>query len=214
MLRKGTIQGTDVSKNRKWFVIFMLYLVFCGFKSWPSRTLIPALKEIKTQIISSSVVMQKCLSYSHQSKGLTVLHIRITAAVVCIQLLPHWTVAVNLQSNEKSNLPLNFFKNTHTKKTQPTENNVLCLYKYIYGGWEEGQKTTSALHNISWQANKSWIPMLWPSLFHIHLKARVAVCAPLSIPPPPPPPRPPLPPPHRLYQWEQHQIVPDDTFFE
>lgn len=68
-----------------------------------------------------------------QSKGLTVLHIRITAAVVCIQMLPHWTVAVNLQSNEKSNLPLNSFKHTHTqnKKKQPTENNVLCLYKYI-----------------------------------------------------------------------------------
>lgn len=100
----------------------MLYQVFCVFKSWPSKTLILAVKEIKTQKIFSSVVKQKCLSYSHQSKGLTVLHIRITAAVVCIQMLPHWTVAVNLQSNEKSNLPLNSFKHTLTHKIKKTAN--------------------------------------------------------------------------------------------
>lgn len=121
-----------------------------------------------------------------QSKGLTVLHIRITAAVVCIQMLPHWTVAVNLQSNEKSNLPLNSFKHTHTQNKKNSQQRIMCYVCInIYGGWEEGQKTTSALHDISWQANKSWIPKLWPSLFHIHLKARVAVCAPLSTSPPP-----------------------------
>lgn len=123
-----------------------------------------------------------------QSKGLTVLHIRITAAVVCIQMLPHWTVAVNLQSNEKSNLPLNSFKHTHTQNKKNSQQRIMCYVCInIYGGWEEGQKTTSALHDISWQANKSWIPKLWPSLFHIHLKARVAVCAPLSTSPPPSP---------------------------
>lgn len=149
-----------------------------------------------------------------QSKGLTVLHIRITAAVVCIQMLPHWTVAVNLQSNEKSNLPLNSFKHTHTQNKKNSQQRIMCYVCInIYGGWEEGQKTTSALHDISWQANKSWIPKLWPSLFHIHLKARVAVCAPLSTSPSHRPGRL-LSVANRLYQWKQHQFVQDDTFSE
>lgn len=45
---------------------------------------------------------------------LTVLCIRVAVAIVCIHLLPHWTVAVSLQGNEKPNLPLNSCK--HLKK--------------------------------------------------------------------------------------------------
>lgn len=64
---------------------------------------------------------------------------------------------------------------THTQKnSQQKIMCYVCINIYIRWLWRRA-KTTSALHDISWQANKSWIPKLWPSLFHIHLKARVAV---------------------------------------
>lgn len=145
-----------------------------------------------------------------QSKGLTVLHIRITAAVVCIQLLPHWTVAVNLQGNEKSNLPLNSFKHTHTHtKKQPTENNVLCLYKYIYGGCEEGQKQpvpfTIFLDRLINPEFQSYGLLYFTSTLKPEWQYGSA-----------PPSRPGrlLSVANRLYQWKQHQFVQDDTFSE
>lgn len=60
-----------------------------------------------------------------------------------------------------------------------TENDVLCLHKYI---WERNkqdklQKNNQCPSRYSGQANKSWIPKLWASLFHVHLKAKVAVYA-------------------------------------
>lgn len=41
------------------------------------------------------------LFIKHFDPGLTVFHIRVAVAVVCIHLLPHWTVAVSLQEDEK-----------------------------------------------------------------------------------------------------------------
>lgn len=82
---------------------------------------------------------------------------------------------------------------------------VLDLYYYIWNMKRERMKVHK--NNQPWysgQTNKSWIPQLWASLFHVHLKAKVAVytpfpCLALSVA-------------NRLYQWKQHQFVQDDTF--
>lgn len=153
----------------------MLYQVFCVFKSWPSRTLILAVKEIKTQIIFYAV--QRSYRSSYTNNCCCSLYSDVATLDCCCQPAKQWEIKFTLE----------FFQtHTHTQNKKNSQQKIMCYVCInIYGGWEEGQKTTSALHDISWQANKSWIPKLWPSLFHIHLKARVAVCAPLSTSPPP-----------------------------
>lgn len=155
----------------------MLYQVFCVFKSWPSKTLILAVKEIKTQIIFYAV--QRSYRSSYTNNCCCSLYSDVATLDCCCQPAKQWEIKFTLE----------FFQtHTHTQNKKNSQQRIMCYVCInIYGGWEEGQKTTSALHDISWQANKSWIPKLWPSLFHIHLKARVAVCAPLSTSPPPSP---------------------------
>lgn len=72
---------------------------------------------------------------------------------------------------------------------------------------KERKKTSNVLHDILDRLINPEFQSYGASLFHIHLKAKVAVCTPSF-------PCPALSVANRLYQWKQHQFVQDDTFSE
>lgn len=133
-------------------------------------------------------------------KDLTALGIRIVV-VVYIQLLPHWTVAFNLEGNKKIKFTFLFH---NLFKAQPTWLDLTWTVVEKCRG-QRAHKHQCPLWYLGLQSNKSWIPQLWASLFHIHRpKAKVAACAPFHCPA--------QSMANRLYQWKQHQFVQDDTF--
>lgn len=136
----------------------------------------------------------KCWSYHflHMSSCCCSLHSSVATLGCCCQPTGRWEtrlISEFLQTQEDGmNDVLHFLWIYPDKKKQKRAKNNRCP------SW------------CSRQANKSWIPKLWASLFHFHLKAKVAACTPFPCPA--------LSVANWLYQWKQHQFVQDDTFSE
>lgn len=148
-----------------------------------------------------SILISRTINSLLQQYGLTILCKWKAITVVCIQVLPHWTVASSLWEHKKSN-----WSNKYLSK----QTDILC-YGCIQESWvgqgQESTKTTSALYQI--------LDGLINPKFQ-HYWGFFISCPPWSQSGPGALPRP-FPAwsvANRLYQWKQHWFVQDDTFSE
>lgn len=182
------------------------YVLSDFYGSWYYRTPRGKIKH-KFKISYQSVIKflkhySECLSYSyqaavavkrsyhslHMNNCCCSLHSAVATLDCCRQPARKWEIKFTLE-----------FLQTEI---------MCCVCINIHGTRRSSKraKTTSALHDTLDRLINPEFQKLWASLFHIHLKAKMAVCTPFPCPA--------LSVANRLYQWKQHQFVQDDTFSE